>query len=90
MRAQRKLPRPQQPILSGADLREHRQRLGISQAVLAAQLHYSRSYVADMERGYRRIPFSLAKALFDLLSELQAEHERVLTTLKRSMPHQGT
>ncbi|MGZ6360302.1 MAG: helix-turn-helix domain-containing protein [Ktedonobacterales bacterium] len=78
----RKLPQqrtPAPPVLTGADLRAHRTRLGISQAELARQLHYSRSYVCDMERGYRHIPFALAKAFLDLLGALQAQREDAMT-----------
>lgn len=74
----RKLPqqqRTQAAVLTGADLREHRRRLGISQAELARQLHYSRGYVCNLEHGRAGIPLSLAKAALALLSELQGQLE---------------
>lgn len=73
----RKLPQPQ-PVLSGADLREHRTRLGISQAELARRLHYSRSYVCHIEHGMR-MPLSLARALLALLSETEGQRSELMS-----------
>jgi putative transcriptional regulator len=52
--------------LSGADIREMRERAGLSQAVFAKHLNLTTGYVSQLERGARR-PNGAAAKLLDVI-----------------------
>lgn len=87
--AQRKLPpqRTQATVLTGADLREHRRRLGISQAALARQANYDPSYICHMEHGKRPIGMALAQTLLDVLRAIEAQRSDLMTRSSTMLRH---
>ena len=51
----------------GARVREHRQRLGLSQEQLAEEIGFHRTYLGSLERGERNLTLTSLEALADRL-----------------------
>lgn len=72
--------------ISGADLRQVRERIGLRQAELARRLGYSRSQVSGWEGGRYTVPREVVPQIFEILADAKAErveYERVLAELGR-------
>ena len=67
----------------GELVREHRQRLGVNQAVVAEQAGLSRASIANIETGRQRIPFH---HLYSLARALQVDAHALLPAVSSTPP----
>lgn len=67
-------------VLTGADVRAHRERWGLSQAHLGRKLGYTQSTISAWERGRRGIPRAHYQRILDVFVEARREAEHVAAT----------